>query len=70
MGQVVRGPRQIPAAVKVLLERGNLARFRTNASALRNRAVYEIPGILRRIVEGSPASPALKPEKSLSEQLA
>ncbi len=70
VGQVVRGPRQIPAAVKVLLERGNLARFRTNASALRNRAVYEIPGILRRIVEGSPASPALKPEKSLSEQLA
>ncbi len=70
VGQVVRGPRQIPAAVKVLLERGNLARFRTNASALRNRAVYEIPGILRRIVEGSPASPALEPEKSLSEQLA
>jgi 1,2-diacylglycerol 3-beta-galactosyltransferase len=70
VGLVVRGPHQIPSAVRVLLKRGNLARLRTHAAALRNRAVYEIPGILRRIVERSPDSPALEPEKSLSERCA
>jgi 1,2-diacylglycerol 3-beta-galactosyltransferase len=70
LGLVVRGPHQIPAAVKTLLKRGNLARFRDNAAAIHNRAVYEIPGILRRIVEGTPNGPAPKPEKSLSEQRA
>jgi 1,2-diacylglycerol 3-beta-galactosyltransferase len=70
VGLVVQGPHQIPAAVKTLLERGNLARFRVCAAAIRNRAVYEIPGILRRIVEGTHDSPALEPEKSFSEQCA
>ena len=70
VGQVVRGPHEIPEAIKALLQRGNLARFRTNAAAIRNRAVYEIPGILRRIVEGSAAAPALEPERLLSEQRA
>ena len=70
LGQVVRGPHQIPAAVRQLLEPGNLARYRAQAAAIRNRAVYEIPGILRRIVEGSPDNLTLEPEKSLSEQRA
>lgn len=70
LGLVVRGPHQIPAAVKELLERGNLARFRAQAAAIRNRAVYEIPAILRRIVEGSPDGPGLEPEKSFSAQRA
>lgn len=68
MGLVVRGPHQIPAAVKKLLAGGNLARFRANAAAIRNRAVYEIPGILRRIVDGFPDVPTPEREKSLSEQ--
>lgn len=68
LGLVVRGPHQIPAAVKELLERGNLARYRAQAAAIHNRAVYEIPGILRRIVEGTPDGPALEAKKSLSEQ--
>jgi hypothetical protein len=68
LGLVVRGPHQIPNAVKELLERGNLARYRAQAATIRNRAIYEIPGILRRIVEGSPDAPALKSEKLLSEQ--
>ncbi|MGA3324231.1 MAG: glycosyltransferase [Terriglobia bacterium] len=68
LGLVVRGPQQIPAAVRQLLEAGNLARYRAQAATIRNRAVYEIPAILRRIVEGSPDSPALEPEKSLSEE--
>jgi 1,2-diacylglycerol 3-beta-galactosyltransferase len=70
VGLVVRGPHQIPGAVKVLLEKGNLARFRTNAAAIRNRAVYEIPGTLRRIVLGPPDAHAFEPEKLLSEQRA
>jgi hypothetical protein len=56
--------------VKELLERGNLARYRAQAATVRNRAVYEIPGILRRIVEGSPDAPTPEPEKLLSEQRA
>jgi 1,2-diacylglycerol 3-beta-galactosyltransferase len=70
LGLVVRGPHQIPAAIKEMLERGNLARFRAQAAAIRNRAVFEIPGILRRIVEAPPGAAALAPEKSLSEQRA
>jgi 1,2-diacylglycerol 3-beta-galactosyltransferase len=70
LGLVVRGPYQVPAAVKELLERGNLARFRANAAAIHNRAIFEIPGILRRIVEGSPNTSAVEPEKSRSEQRA
>ena len=69
-GMVVRGPQQIPAAIKEMLERGNLARFRAQAAAIQNRAVFEIPDILRRIVEGTPDAPAPKPEKSLREQRA
>jgi hypothetical protein len=68
LGLVVKGPHQIPAAVKQLLERGNLARYRAQAAAIHNRAVYDIPGILRRIVEGSPDGAPAEPEKSLSEQ--
>jgi 1,2-diacylglycerol 3-beta-galactosyltransferase len=70
LGLVVRGPHQIPAAIKELLERGNLARFRAQAAAVRNRAVFEIPGMLRRIVEGTADTPAPEPEKLLSEQRA
>jgi 1,2-diacylglycerol 3-beta-galactosyltransferase len=70
LGLVVRGPHQIPSAVKELLERGNLARYRAQAATIRNRAVYEIPGILRQIAAGSPEVPRLEPEKSLSEQRA
>jgi 1,2-diacylglycerol 3-beta-galactosyltransferase len=70
LGLVIRGPHQISAAVKELLERGNLARFRAQAATIHNRAVYEIPGMLRKIVEGSPDGPVLDPEKSLSEQRA
>jgi hypothetical protein len=68
LGLVVRGPHEMPAAVKELLERGNLARYRAQAAAIRNRAVYEIPGILRQIVEGSSVNVPAEPEKSLSEQ--
>jgi hypothetical protein len=70
LGLVVRGPHQVSAAVKEMLERGNLARFRAQAAAIRNRAVYEIPSILCQIVNGSPANSATESEKSLTEQRA
>ena len=70
LGLVVRGPEQIPAAIKSLMARGTLARFRANAAAIHNRAVYEIPGFLRRVVEGAPDTSAHEPEKLLSEQRA
>ncbi len=70
VGLVVRGPHEIPSVVKLLLEPANLARFRARTAAIRNRAVYEIPGILRRIAEGSSGVAAVEPEKSLSEQRA
>ena len=71
LGLVVRGPHQIPAAIKELLERGNLARFRAQAAAIHNRAVYEIPGILRKNRRrDSPDSPVAETEKLLSEQRA
>jgi hypothetical protein len=70
LGLVIRGPHQISEAVKELLERGNLARFRAQAATIHNRAVYEIPGMLRKIVEGSADDPVLDPERSLSEQRA
>src|SRR5262249_37503876 len=34
LGIVVRGPRQIPGAIREMLERGNLARFRAQAAAI------------------------------------
>ena len=52
------------------MARGTLARFRANAAAIHNRAVYEIPGFLRRVVEGAPDTSAHEPEKLLSEQRA
>ncbi len=70
VGMVVRGPHQIPAAVRELLKNGNLTRYRDSAAAIRNRAVYEIPRMLRRIVQGSSDQAALEPEKSLSKQRA
>ena len=68
LGLVIRGPHQISGAVKKMLERGNLARYRAQAASIRNRAVYEIPGILRRIVEGTPDGAPLEPEQSLPER--
>ena len=68
VGLVVRGPHQIPAAVKELLRRGNLARYRAHAAAIHNRAVYEIPGILRRILDGSPGVTLAAPRRVLDTQ--
>jgi UDP-N-acetylglucosamine:LPS N-acetylglucosamine transferase len=53
LGIVLRNFRRIDAAVAKLIEPATLARYRTNAASLNNRAVFEIPGMLDRIFRGS-----------------
>jgi 1,2-diacylglycerol 3-beta-galactosyltransferase len=51
VGLVVRSFRQIGPAVDELLAPANYERFRARAAAQNNRAVFEIPGILDKILE-------------------
>jgi 1,2-diacylglycerol 3-beta-galactosyltransferase len=53
VGLVVGSFRHIGAAVDKLLAPENYRRFRANAAAVENRAVFEIPLILGRILESS-----------------
>jgi len=50
-GVVVRSFRGIVSAVNQLLEPTHFAHYRANAAAIENRAVFEIPEILERILE-------------------
>jgi 1,2-diacylglycerol 3-beta-galactosyltransferase len=50
VGMVVKNFRDIAAAVDRLLDPSTLARYRANAAAIQNRAVFEIAEILDRIV--------------------
>ena len=59
VGVVLYSFARIDQAVAELIEPSNLARYRANAAALHNRAVFEIPDILERIFERSQgAAPA------------
>jgi 1,2-diacylglycerol 3-beta-galactosyltransferase len=51
VGVVLHSFREINQAVTQLIEPARLARYRANAAALRNRAVFEIPEMLDRIFE-------------------
>lgn len=51
VGLVLRNFRRVEQAVAQLIEPAILARYRANAAALQNRAVFEIPGILEKIFE-------------------
>jgi 1,2-diacylglycerol 3-beta-galactosyltransferase len=51
VGLVVRNFRQIARTVEELLDPANFARYRSNAAAMNNRAVFEIPGMLREILK-------------------
>jgi glycosyl transferase family 28 len=51
VGVVLHSFREIDKAVAQLIEPATLARYRANAEALHNRAVFEIPEILARIFE-------------------
>jgi 1,2-diacylglycerol 3-beta-galactosyltransferase len=58
VGVVLNDFSQIAGAVAQLLEPCRLDRFRANAAAMRNRAVFEIADILERILEGRLATDA------------
>ncbi len=65
VGIVLPNFRNIDKAVALLIEPETLARYRRNAAAMKNQAVFEIPNFLKRIVEqssaatGPQASPAI-----------
>lgn len=52
VGIVIPSFRLISNAVERMLQPGRLSCFRANAYALNNRAVFEIPSILKEILEG------------------
>ena len=53
VGRVVPNFRNIDTVAAEMLAPGEFARYRANASAIDNRAVFEIPAILQRILEHS-----------------
>jgi UDP-N-acetylglucosamine:LPS N-acetylglucosamine transferase len=53
VGVVLRSFSEIVPAVRRMIEPANWARFRANARGLKNRAVFEIPGMLEQILEES-----------------
>jgi 1,2-diacylglycerol 3-beta-galactosyltransferase len=53
VGLVLSSFRQITPTVEVLLDPANFARYRRNAAAMNNRAVFEIPGMLQEIVRNA-----------------
>jgi 1,2-diacylglycerol 3-beta-galactosyltransferase len=53
VGIVLGSFREIAGAVDKLIESGRLAEYRANAAAIANRAVFEIPGLLEKILEQS-----------------
>jgi UDP-N-acetylglucosamine:LPS N-acetylglucosamine transferase len=53
VGIVVRNHRQIASAVAELLKPGQLPRFRERAAVMQNRAIFEVPRILEKILNDS-----------------
>lgn len=66
VGIVLRNFRKIDQAVAELIEPGTLARYRANAAAVNNRAVFEIPGILEQILERSRSSTPASADAALA----
>ncbi len=55
VGVVLKSFRDIDAGLGELLEPANFTRFRSNAAAIQNRAVFEIPDILDSLLQrGTP----------------
>jgi hypothetical protein len=53
VGIVISSFRFVAGAVEQILRPENFHRFRANAAALNNRAVFEIPPLLQGFLEGS-----------------
>jgi UDP-N-acetylglucosamine:LPS N-acetylglucosamine transferase len=58
VGLVLPNFRNIDKAVALLIEPETLARYRRNAAAMKNQAVFEIPAFLKRILEQGSAATA------------
>jgi len=59
VGVVLHSFAKIDEAVAQLIEPSMLARYRANAAALHNRAVFEIPDILQQIFDRTQAAAPL-----------
>ena len=57
VGIVLHDFRQIVSGVRQLLEPGKLAEFRANTASLNNRAIFEIPEIFAKLLDGQPHCP-------------
>ena len=51
VGVVLKSFRDIQAGLRELLDQSNFTRFRANAAAIKNRAVFEIPDILDSLLQ-------------------
>jgi UDP-N-acetylglucosamine:LPS N-acetylglucosamine transferase len=69
VGVVLHSFAKIEQAAAELIEPSNLARYRANAAALHNRAVFEIPDILERIFERSQAAAPTNPASLVGSRL-
>jgi 1,2-diacylglycerol 3-beta-galactosyltransferase len=70
VGIVLRSFRDINRAVAQLIEPSALARYRANAAALHNRAVFEIPAMLEKILEESRSQAPANNGTLLADKLA
>jgi len=70
VGVVLRSFRDINRAVAQLIEPSTLARYRANAAALHNRAVFEIPALLEKILEESRSHAPANSGTLLADKLA
>ena len=61
VGLVLRSFRKIDEAVALIIEPATLARYRANAAALNNQAVFEIPAMLNKILDEPRSAPDVSP---------
>jgi hypothetical protein len=64
VGIVVKSFRQVADGVRQILEPANLAEFRKNVAALNNRAIFEIPEMLAKLL--GPSEQAAEPSASVA----
>jgi len=70
VGMVLKNFKEIDRAVAQLIEPATLVRYRANAAALNNRAVFEIPAILEEIFARTGASTHADAARPLADKLA
>lgn len=68
VGIVLKGFRDVVAGVRQMLEPANLAEFRRNVAALDNRAIFEIPEILAKLL-GESANASADPTAASAKEL-